>query len=188
MLAPMLTDAEAIPIEGRCDPRFSEVADEFRRNFAQRGDLGASVAITVGGEPVVDLWGGYADADRSTPWAQDTIAVVMSCTKGATALCAHLLGAEGDLDFDARVTRYWPEDGQAGKGATLVRHLLSHQAGQPAVRAPLGPGAFYDQEQMAAVLAAEAPFWEPGTAYGYHGFTYGFLVPEGVRPTPRASL
>jgi len=188
MLAPMLTDAEAIPIEGRCDPRFSEVADEFRRNFAQRGDLGASVAITVGGEPVVDLWGGYADADRSTPWAQDTIAVVMSCTKGATALCAHLLAAEGELDFDAPVTRYWPEYGQAGKDATLVRHLLSHQAGQPAVRAPLGPGAFYDQEQMAAVLAAEAPFWEPGTAYGYHGFTYGFLVAEVVRRITGTSL
>jgi CubicO group peptidase (beta-lactamase class C family) len=181
MLAPMLTTAEAVPIEGRCDDRFAEVMEEFRRNLAERGDLGASVAITVGGEPVVDLWGGFADADRTAPWQQDTIAVVMSCTKGATALCAHLLAATGELDFDAPVMRYWPEFAQAGKEGVLVRHLLSHQAGLPAVRTPLEPGAFYDAERMAAVLAAEAPFWEPGTAYGYHGLTYGFLVGEIVR-------
>jgi CubicO group peptidase (beta-lactamase class C family) len=188
MLALMLTDAEAVPIEGRCDPRFSEVAEEFRRNFAQRGDLGAAVAITVAGVPVVDLWGGYADADRTAPWTENTIAVVMSCTKGATALCAHMLAAEGELDFDAPVTRYWPEYGQAGKDATLVRHLLNHQAGVPAVRTPLEPGAFYDQQRMASVLAAEEPWWEPGTAYGYHGFTFGFLVGELVRRITGTSL
>lgn len=184
----MLTNAEAVPIDGRCDPRFSEVADEFRRNLAQRGDLGASVAITVDGEPAVDLWGGYADANRTTPWAADTIAVVMSCTKGATALCAHILAAEGELDFDAPVARYWPQYGRAGKEATLVRHLLNHQAGVPAVRTPLEPGAFYDQERMAQALAAEIPFWEPGTAYGYHGFTYGFLVAEIVRRVTGTSI
>lgn len=181
MLAPMLIDAEALPMEGHCDARFSAVADEFRRNLTERGDLGASVAITVGGEPVVDLWGGFADADRTTPWQVDTIAVLMSCTKGATALCAHILAAEGELDFDAPVARYWPEFAQAGKDGVLVRHVLSHQAGLPAVRTPLEPGAFYDAERMAEVLAAEEPFWEPGTAYGYHGLTFGFLVGEIVR-------
>ncbi|HET6664188.1 MAG TPA: serine hydrolase domain-containing protein, partial [Acidimicrobiales bacterium] len=128
--------------QGHCDERFAQVAEEFERNLAERGDLGASVAITVGGETVVDLWGGWVDPDRTRSWDKDTLVVVMSCTKGATALCAHLLATTGDLDLDAPVSRYWPEFAANGKEGVLVRHLLNHQAGLPGVRASLEPGAF----------------------------------------------
>jgi CubicO group peptidase (beta-lactamase class C family) len=168
-------------VEGRCDPRFEELEREFGRNFAERGELGASVALVIGGETAVDLWGGWCDADRRRPWTRDTMTTVMSCTKGATALCAHMLAVDGELDFDAPVSRYWPEFAAAGKQSVLVRHVLSHQAGVPCLREPLPPGAMLDWEEMVRRLAAEAPFWEPGTAYGYHGITFGWLVGEIVR-------
>ena len=168
-------------VQGHCDERFAEVADEFGRNLAQRGELGASVAITVEGETVVDLWGGHTDAERTTAWDKDTLAVAMSTTKGATSLCAHLLATTGELDFDEPVATYWPEFAAAGKEQVLVRHVLTHQAGLPAVRDPLPAGAFYDWDQMVERLAAEAPFWEPGTRHGYHALTFGFLVGEIVR-------
>lgn len=168
--------------EGHCDERFSEVAAQFERNFAERGDLGASVCITFDGRTVVDLWGGYFDAERTRRWERDTKTVIMSCTKGAVSLCAHMLAVAGELDFDAPVVRYWPEFGQAGKDGILVRHLLTHQAGLPALRLPLlEPGAFYDWQLVTERLAAEEPFWEPGTRYGYHGLTFGFLVGEVIR-------
>ena len=115
-----------------CDPRFGAVREEFERNFAERREVGASVCVTLDGETVIDLWGGTADLTTGRAWARDTIGVVWSCTKGATALCAHLLASTGELDFDERVTTYWPEFGAAGKESILVRHLLSHQAGLPA--------------------------------------------------------
>jgi CubicO group peptidase (beta-lactamase class C family) len=170
-----------VTIQGVCDSRFGELASEFERNFSERGELGASVALTVGGEAVVDLWGGWCDADRRRPWTRDTVTIVMSCTKGATALCAHMLAVEGELDFDAPVTRYWPEFGAAGKESVLVRHLLTHQAGVPCLRDPLPAGAMLDWDEMVRRIAAEPPFWEPGTAYGYHGITLGWLVGEVVR-------
>src|SRR6266508_1238952 len=166
--------------QGRCDERFAEVADEFARNLAERGDLGASVCVTVGGETVVDLWGGWIDPARTSPWQSDTLAVMMSCTKGVTAVCAHLLAADGGLDIDRSVAAYWPEFATFGKDRVLVRHLLNHQAGLPALRDTLPPGAFYDWGGMTERLAAEAPFWPPGTRHGYHGLTYGWLVGEVV--------
>jgi CubicO group peptidase (beta-lactamase class C family) len=132
-------------VQGHCDDRFAEVADEFGRNFTERGELGASVSVTVGGETAVDVWGGWADAGRTTAWDKDTLCVMMSCTKGATALCAHLLAAAGKLDFDEPVTTYWPEFAATvpAKAAILVRHVLNHQAGLPALRQPVKwlPGA-----------------------------------------------
>jgi CubicO group peptidase (beta-lactamase class C family) len=169
------------PVHGYCDERFAEVAEEFRRNFSERGELGASVSVAVDGETMVDLWGGWTDPDRRVPWEEDTLCLVMSCTKGATALCAHMLAVLGELDFDAPVSTYWPEFAANGKEGVLVRHVLSHQAGLPALRAPLEPGAFYDWDHMVELLAAEAPFWPPGSTYGYHGLTFGFLVGEIVR-------
>lgn len=168
-------------IQGHCDDRYSEVASEFERNFAERGELGASVAITVRGEQVVDLWGGHTDAARGHAWERDTLCVIMSTTKGATALCAHLLATGGALDFDEPVATYWPEFAAAGKESVLVRHVLAHQAGLPALRAPLPAGSFYDWDLMTERLAAEPPFWEPGTRHGYHALTWGFLVGELVR-------
>ena len=168
-------------IGGHCDDRFAEVGEEFERNFAQRGEVGASVAVTVEGETVVDLWGGHTDVDRATAWEKDTLCVAMSCTKGAVALCAHLLVIGGELDFDEPVARYWPEFAANGKDGVLVRHVLSHQAGVPAVRDFIPAGGFYDWDDMVARLAAEAPFWEPGTRHGYHALTWGFLVGEIIR-------
>jgi CubicO group peptidase (beta-lactamase class C family) len=184
----MSTEQIAAPVAGHCDPRFAELGREFERNFAQRGELGAAVAVTVAGEPVVDLWGGWCDAERTRPWSRETLTVVMSCTKGATALCAHMLAAEGELDFDAPVSRYWPEFASAGKESVLVRQLLNHQAGVPCLREALPPGAMLDWEEMVARLAREEPFWQPGTAHGYHGLTYGWLVGELVRRVSSQSI
>jgi CubicO group peptidase (beta-lactamase class C family) len=168
-------------VQGQCDERFAGVAREFERNFAERGEVGASVAVTVGGETVVDLWGGVTDPDGTRPWDKDTLCVVMSSTKGATALAAHLLTTTGELDLDEPVASYWPEFAQAGKERVLVRHLLNPQAGLPALRDPVPPGGFYDWDAMVERLAAEAPVWEPGTRHGYHALTFGFLVGEVVR-------
>ncbi|SEG53331.1 CubicO group peptidase, beta-lactamase class C family [Nonomuraea solani] len=173
-------------VHGTCDPRFSQVAEEFEANLTLRGEVGASVCVMVGGEVLVDLWGG--EAAPGVPWASDTIGHVWSCTKGATALCAHLLAVRGDLDLDAPVIRYWPEYGTRGKGATLVRHLLTHQAGLPTLREPPPPGAFYDWKLMADRLANEEPFWEPGTRHGYHALTFGYLIGEVVRRVSGRSL
>ncbi|MFI6810759.1 serine hydrolase domain-containing protein [Nonomuraea sp. NPDC050328] len=174
-------------VEGTCEPRFTEVAEEFERNLRERGEVGASVCVIVDGETVVDLWGGSAvPPDR--PWRRDTVGHVWSCTKGATALCAHLLADRGELDLDAPVTRYWPEYGANGKEGTLVRHLLAHQSGLPVVRTPLPKGAFYDWKQMTETLAAEEPFWPPGTRHGYQGLLFGFLVGEVVRRVSGRSL
>ncbi|GAA0960222.1 serine hydrolase domain-containing protein [Virgisporangium aurantiacum] len=175
-------------IDGTFDPRFAGVRDEFERNFAERGEVGASVCVTVDGETVVDLWGGTADPTTGRVWDRDTLGHVWSATKGATALCAHILAARGQLDLDAPVVTYWPEFGKNGKESVLVRHLLSHQAGLPAVRAPLPAGCFYDWQLMADALAAEEPFWRPGTRNGYHALTFGFLVGEVVRRVSGRSL
>ena len=176
-----MAQADPTTVHGTCAPRFDLVRQEFERNFAERGESGAAVAIIVDGETVADLWGGAADVESGRPWGQDTTVVVWSCTKGATALCAHLLADRGELDLDAPVGRYWPEFACNGKEMISARMLLSHQAGLPAVRHELPPGAFYDWELMTSVLAGEAPFWTPGLQHGYHGLTFGFLVGEVVR-------
>lgn len=168
-------------IQGTCASQFAEVRTEFERNFAERGEVGASVHVTLDGEPVVDLWGGVADPVTGREWSEETIVHVWSCTKAATALCAHILASRGELDLNAPVVRYWPEYGAEGKDATLVRHVLSHQAGLPAVTSALPAGAFYDWELVTSTLAAQKPLWEPGTRHGYHGLTFGFLVGEIVR-------
>lgn len=175
-------------IDGTCDPRFELVRQEFERNFNQRGEVGASVSITIEGTTVVDLWGGHSDPETGRPWERDTTVVVWSCTKGATAICAHILVSSGELDLDSPVARYWPEFAQGGKDGIPVRMLLNHQAGLAAVRQPLPPGAFYDWDLMTSALAAETPFWTPGLQHGYHGLTFGFLVGEVVRRVSGRSL
>jgi CubicO group peptidase (beta-lactamase class C family) len=180
-------------VEGTCTRRFSRVRDEFERNFAERGEVGASVCVKVRGETEVDLWGGVArpatESTDAVPWVRDTIGHVWSCTKGATALCAHMLVSRGQLDLNAPVSAYWPEfGGNFGKDKIRVRQLLNHQTGLPAVRAALPEGAFYDWQLMTQTLAAEEPFWEPGTRNGYHAFTFGFLAGEVVRRVSGRSL
>jgi CubicO group peptidase (beta-lactamase class C family) len=168
-------------VHGFCEPRFNAVRDEFERNLAERGEVGASVCITLHGETVVDLWGGVADRHTGRPWAHDTIGLVWSCTKGAVAVCAHLLSARGLLDIDAPVAAYWPAFAQAGKADIPVRWLLDHQAGLPAFREPLKPGGLYEWDYLTSLLAAQEPLWPPGTRQGYHAATFGHLVGEVVR-------
>src|SRR5262249_55588681 len=123
-------------IHGSVDPRFGRVRDAFARNFAERGELGASFCAIAHGRTVADLWGGFADPARERPWREDTIVMVHSSTKGATAICAHVLAARGALDLDAPVARYWPEFAAAGKERIPVRMLLNHRAGLAAIDAP----------------------------------------------------
>jgi len=163
-------DTPTGPIEGECDRRFKGVMDAFTENFAARGEVGASVAITIEGRTVVDLWGGRT-TEGGHPWGRDTISVVYSCTKGASALCAHMAADRGQLDFDAPVVRYWPEFGQAGKDAAMVSMMLDHSVGLPAIREKLKDGAYYDYDYMVHALEKETPFWKPGTRNGYHGVT-----------------
>ena len=175
-------------VSGFYDPQFERVAEEFVRNFQERDEVGASVCIKLEGETVVDLWGGIARPDTQTPWVEDTISLIWSATKGATALCAHILASRGLLDLDAPVTTYWPEFGQAGKEMIPVKMLLNHQSGLAALSEPLRPGAFYDWELMIKLLEKQAPFWTPGSMHGYHGFIFGWLVGEVVRRVSGKSL
>lgn len=169
------------PVQGDCDERFAAVRAAFEENFRERGELGAAVAVTVGGRTVVDLWGGWADAARNRAWERDTLVNVWSTSKGPTALCAHILADRGLLDLDAPVATYWPEFAAAGKEKVLVRHLLSHRAGLSGLREPHSLEELYDWELTTSRLAAMEPWWEPGTRSGYHALTYGFLVGEVVR-------
>src|SRR5215469_9003678 len=148
-------------VEGACDGRFKGVLDAFVENFAARGEVGASVAITVEGRTVVDLWGGRT-AEGGEAWRPDTLSVVFSSTKGASALCAHMAADRGLLDFDAPVVRYWPEFGQAGKEGAIVSMMLDHSVGVPAIREKLKRQGAYDYEYMCEMLARETPFWKPG--------------------------
>ncbi|MFC8198828.1 serine hydrolase domain-containing protein [Streptomyces sp. NPDC057298] len=167
--------------QGHCDTRFEAVRTAFEENFRDRGELGAAVSVTVDGVTVVDLWGGWADAAGTRAWERDTLVNVWSTSKGPTALCAHILADRGLLDLDAPVAAYWPEFAAAGKESVLVRHLLSHRAGLAGLREPHSLEQLFDWELTTKRLAATEPWWEPGTASGYHALTYGFLVGEVVR-------
>ncbi|MER8188276.1 serine hydrolase domain-containing protein [Kitasatospora sp. NPDC094015] len=174
-------------VEGVCEPRFEAVREALAALLGQ-DDVGASVAVRLDGEPVVDLWGGYVDADRSVGWERDTLTGVNSVSKTMTALCALILADRGDLDLAAPVAAYWPEFAAAGKEGVLVRHVLSHTAGLPDLPGPTTVEELYDREGVVAGLAAQAPVWEPGTAAGYHALTFGFLVGEIVRRVTGRSL
>ncbi|MCR6483649.1 beta-lactamase family protein [Amycolatopsis sp. OK19-0408] len=165
---------------GTCDERFEAVRDALGASLDGR-DVGASVAVFLDGEPVVDLWGGYADAERTRPWERDTITCVWSTTKTMTALCALVLADRGVLDLDAPVAAYWPEFAAAGKEKVLVRHVLGHTSGLPVWRAPLRTEDLYDWPKLTSLLAAQPPDSAPGTVAGYHAVTQGYLIGEVVR-------
>jgi CubicO group peptidase (beta-lactamase class C family) len=177
-----------VKIDGTAARGFERVAEVFERNFGERGEVGASVALTVRGEKVVDLWGGIADPKTNAPWKKDTVGIVFSCTKGATAICAHVLASRGKLDLDAPVIELWPEFGQHGKERVTTRMMLDHSAGVPALREKVKDDGPYDWAYMTERLAAEEPFWVPGTRNGYHGFTFGWTVGEMVRRASGKSL
>nr|WP_157528149.1 serine hydrolase domain-containing protein [Kibdelosporangium sp. MJ126-NF4]CEL17421.1 putative esterase [Kibdelosporangium sp. MJ126-NF4]CTQ91352.1 putative esterase [Kibdelosporangium sp. MJ126-NF4] len=168
---------------------WGKVADAFRANFTGNpGEIGAACSVYVGGRSVVNLWGGHADRAANRPWRRNTIVQVASTTKGATAICAHLLAQRGELDLDAPVVKYWPEFGAGGKEKILVRWLLSHQAGLPIVDGPLTFEQACAWHPVIRALEAQKPLWKPGTEHVYHAVTYGFLVGEVVRRITGKSL
>ena len=168
-------------IGGWVEASFEPVIDAFAANFDERGEVGAAVCVYVDGEPVVDLWGGLADATTGGPWTADTVVLVYSSTKGVTAVCANRLIEQGRLDPDATVAAYWPEFAAGGKGAITVAQVLSHQAGLPLVEGEYTLDEVLAWDPMVESLARQAPIWEPGTKHGYHMRTFGWLVGELVR-------
>jgi CubicO group peptidase (beta-lactamase class C family) len=184
----MAEGAMTTAVSGDCDERFAAVRQVLADNLTSGADLGASVAVYVDGQPVVDIWGGWADAARTRPWERDTLVNVWSTTKTMTALSALMLADTGDLDFSAPVSTYWPEFAAAGKEAVLVRHLLGHTAGLSGWTEPMELQDLYDWEKATSLLAAQEPWWQPGTASGYHAVTQGYLVGEVVRRVSGQSL
>lgn len=168
-------------VHGSCDPRFEKMREILAANLQSGADVGASAAVMLDGELVVDLWGGFADEARTAPWQADTITNVWSSTKTMMALSALMLFDRGQLDFDAPVARYWPEFAANGKEGVLVRHLMSHTSGVSAWAQPVQVSDIYDWEKSTSMLAAQAPWWEPGTASGYHALNQGHLVGEVIR-------
>jgi CubicO group peptidase (beta-lactamase class C family) len=175
-------------VQGLTRDRYAEVRNAFQKNLDSGEDVGASFCATVEGETVVDLWGGFADAAKTKPWAADTIINVYSTTKTMTALTALLLADRGELDFDAPVARYWPEFAANGKGDIKVSHLMSHSAGMSGWREKIRREDLYDWEKVTRLLAEQAPLWPAGTASGYHSITQGYLVGEVVRRITGKSL
>ncbi|WP_327355502.1 serine hydrolase domain-containing protein [Streptomyces sp. NBC_01304] len=172
-------------VQGTVAPGFEPVREAFIRNFDGLGERGAAVTVYRGGQPVVDLWGGTRDLDSAAPWEQGTAHIVRSATKGVAAAVPLLLHQRGLLDLDAPVGTYWPEYKANGKERTLVRHLLAHRAGVPALDRPV---RFEELGDAPAVVAAQAPHWAPGTAHGYHPHTFGWLVGELVHRVTGRSL
>ena len=178
-----------VPISGTCDKRFSRVREIFENNFVNGSDVGASVALMLDGELVIDLWGGWKDVEKTQLWQEDTIVPVFSTSKTMAALCALILVERGLLDPFAPVAKYWPEFAANGKEKVEVRHLMSHTSGLSGWEQPVTVETVYDWEAGMAHLAQQAPWWEPGTASGYHLVSYNHLVGglvqmiTGISPT-----
>jgi CubicO group peptidase (beta-lactamase class C family) len=178
---PLATVADAVTIGGTVAPGYEGVRDAFVANFTDHGEVGAGFSLVVDGRTVVDLWGGTADPTAGIPYTDDTLQLVFSSTKGATAICANLLAQRGELDLDAPVSSYWPEFAQGAKGDVPVRWLLCHKVGLPYIDTPLDLQSLLAWEPAVEALAAMGPLWAPGTGHGYHAVTYGWLVGEIVR-------
>jgi len=175
-------DGQDYPFSGSHDPRFEAVAQAFVENYRVEDELGSSVAVTLDGKPVVDIWGGFADQARARPWGRDTIVCMMSVAKGITAVCFNMLLDRGLVDLDAPVARYWPEFARNGKEGILVRHILDHTAAIPVLtNNRLWPGAMFDREAYVKALEDQEPLWEPGTKAAYHVHNQGYLLGEIMR-------
>jgi CubicO group peptidase (beta-lactamase class C family) len=161
--------------------RESRVRELFDQNLADGTDVGAAFCVTVDDRVVIDLYGGFADEARTRPWLADTIVGVYSTTKTMAALTALLVADRGELDFAAPVARYWPEFAAGGKAAVTVAQVMSHSSGLCGWREPLTSDDLYDWEKATALLAAQEPYWAPGTASGYHALTQGYLIGEVLR-------
>lgn len=181
-------EVAGVSVSGLVEPGFDAVAAAFANNFTAHGEVGAACAIYRRGRPVVDLWGGLADADSGRPWERDTVALVFSTAKGPTATCIHRLVEAGRLDVDAPVAAYWPEFGCNGKEQVTTRQVLSHQAGLAAVDGDLTLEQVLAWDPVVEAIAAQAPNWEPGTAHGYHARSFGWILGELVRRITGDSL
>ncbi len=175
-------------IHGYCDDRFESVKARFAEHFDLGSDLGASFALTLHGEPVVDIWGGFIDLEKTMPWQRNTITNVWSSTKTVAALCALVLADRGELDLYRKVSYYWPEFGQNGKDGIEIRHFLSHTSGLAGFDKPMKPSDLYDWDLVTAALAGQEPWWEPGSASGYHAITQGYLIGEVVKRVTGRSI
>ena len=175
-------------VHGSSQDRFAHVRDIMAASLASGADVGASFCATIDGETVIDIWGGWADEAKTRPWEADTIVNVYSTTKTMTALTALLIADRGDLDFDAPVAKYWPEFAQNGKAEVTVAQLMSHSSGLSGWEEPITREDLYDWDKATSLLAAQAPWWEPGTQVGYHAITQGYLVGEVVRRITGKSL
>jgi len=168
------------PTHGTCDERFEAVRDALAASL-DHNDVGASVAVYLEDEPVVDIWGGFADADRTRPWERDTITCVWSTTKTMTALCALILADRGEIDLDSPVADYWPEFAAAGKEHVLIRHVLGHTSGLSTWHEPVRTEQLFDWAALTTLLAEQAPSSKPGEVGAYHAATQGYLIGEVVR-------
>jgi len=170
-----------VAVHGYCSPKFETVKNAFANNFIEFGELGASCCIYIDGEVVVDIWGGWADNAQTTPWRENTLSGFYSVGKSFVALCALRAAEQHGFALDTPIIEVWPEYGANGKHHTTLRHLLSHRAGLPAIRRPLTNDALTDWSLITHELASQEPYWQPGTAHGYHTNTFGFLAGEFVR-------
>jgi CubicO group peptidase (beta-lactamase class C family) len=168
-------------VNGTVEKGFEPVRDAFAANFEELGDVGAACCVHLDGRIVVDVWGGTKTPGGGEPYTSDTLQLVASTTKGVVAAAAHMLAQEGRLDFDAPVAQYWPEFGGEGKQDIPVRWLFSHRAGLPAVDRALALTDVYAWDPVVDALAAQKPYWEPGTAHGYHVGTFGWLAGEVIK-------
>jgi CubicO group peptidase (beta-lactamase class C family) len=168
-------------LQGHSEPRFDAVRAALQQNIDSGAELGASMVVDIDGERVVDLWGGFRDAERTTPWDEHTITNVWSSTKTVSSLAALMLADRGELDVYAPVAKYWPEFAANGKQDIAVRHLMSHSSGVSGLEQPAVVEDLYDWEKSTARYAAQAPWWEPGTASGYHALNFGHLIGEVIR-------
>jgi CubicO group peptidase (beta-lactamase class C family) len=170
-----------VTVHGDVAPGFEPVRAAFATNLAEGRDVGAGTCLYVDGRPVVDIWGGEFVPGTGQPYDRDTLQLVFSTTKGATAVCVGILADRGLIDYDARVAEYWPEFAANGKADITVAQLLSHQAGLPTIDASLTLAEVLAWDPIVEALAAQAPLWPPGSAFGYHALTYGYLAGELVR-------
>jgi CubicO group peptidase (beta-lactamase class C family) len=168
-------------VHGWVAPGFERVREELAISLARRGELGAACAAYHRGEKVVDLWAGVRDPRTGAPWEEDTMVLVYSTSKGMAAITLALAHSRGWLDYDERVTAYWPEFAAAGKEGVTVRQLLAHEAGVPVIEEPLEPRTLADFDALAEKIAAQRPLWEPGTRHGYHGISLGWYEGELIR-------
>lgn len=175
-------------IQGSCDEGFDPVKKLMQQYLDTGEELGASIFVDWNGRSVIDLWGGFCDEEHTRPWTEHTITNVWSISKTVTNLAALVLADRGLLDLDENVATYWPEFGANGKGNVKVRHILSHTSGVSGWDQPFSTEDMYDLERSTSRLAEQAPWWEPGTASGYHAHNQGHLVGELVRRLTGKSL